>query len=275
METRIKTSTALTKYYHPKKKRVVFVSIRHLTELKPKIVQISIEENFTKLKMAPEWFQYDDRNESLKNIIYPKDITKKQKRTFDTIARYRAATNNFENNFREAPLDADEKGIETLISALHYFVQQFDGELAFTNQDLTFQQAADRTACGIANLSSAHILATNYIRTAKFSFSVDLDYQTDLAQSSETLQNFVLNFCNAIAAVLTCPNDYVRVISLEKSRKKQKQTEVNFGITTPNPEETEQFAQDLKVHFINNISSIDFNSKFQTDEFSVFIEILI
>ncbi len=247
METRIKTSTALTKFYHPKKKRVVFVPILHLTELKPKIVQISIQENFTKLKMAPEWFQHEDHNESLKNIVYPKGITKTQKRTYDTIARYRAATDNPENNFREVPLDVGEKGTETLISALHYFVEQFDGELAFTNQDLTFEQAADRTACGIANLSSAHLLATNYIRTAKFSFLVDLDYQNDLAQSSETMQNFVLTFANAIAKILTCPNDYVRIISLEKPQKKQRQTEVNFCVSTPNPEETEQFAENLKV----------------------------
>lgn len=241
-------STALAKFYHPKKKRVVFVPIQVLTELKPKIVEISIQENFTKLKMAPEWFQHDDRNESLKNIVYPKGITKNQKRTFDTIARYRAATDNPENNFHEVPLDAGKKGIETLISGLHYFVQQFGGELAFTNEDLTFEQAANRTACGIANLSSAHLLATNYIRTAKFSFLVDLDYQIDLAQSNETMQNFVLEFCNAISGILDCPNDYVRVISVEKPKKRQKQTEVNFGVTTPNPEETEQLAEDLKVN---------------------------
>jgi hypothetical protein len=247
METRTVSSTTLTKFYHPKKKRVVFVPIRILTELKPKIVQISIQENSTTLKMAPEWFEYHDYDEALKNIVYPKGITKQQKRTLDTVARYRAATDNSENNFHETPLKAGENETETLISGLHYFVQQFGGDLAFTNENVTFEQAAYRTACGIANLSSAHLLATNYIRTAKFRFFIDLDYQNDLAQSNETMQNFVLNFSNAIAEVLTCPNDYVRVISLEKPKKKQKQTEINFGLTTPNPVETEQLASDLKV----------------------------
>jgi hypothetical protein len=166
---------------------------------------------------------------------------------FDTVARYRSSINNSKNNFRETPLDVNEKVTETLIILMYYFVQQFGGELAFTNEDLTFQQPSDRTACGIANLGSVHLLSTNSILTAKFCLLIDLDYQTDLAQSTETMQHFVLNFSNAIADVITCPNDYVRVITLEKAKNKDKQTEVKFGISTPNIEQTEQFAEDLKV----------------------------
>jgi hypothetical protein len=246
-EIRTKTTTALAKFYNPKKKRTVSIPIRLITELRPKIVQISIGKNSTTLKMAPEWFKHDDHAEALKNIVYPKDVTENQQRTFDTVARYRAAANNPKNNFREAPLNVSEDKTETLIIALGDFVQHFGGELSFTNEDVAFDQVADRTACGIANLSSAHLLATDYIPTAKFSFLVDLDYQRDLARSGETMQNFVLEFSNAIADFLTCPKNYVRVISVEKPNKTRRKTKVNFGLTTPDPEETEQFVENLKV----------------------------
>lgn len=253
METRTKTTTAIAKFYDPNKKRTISIPIRLLTELKPKIIQISLGKNCTTLKMAPEWFQFDDQDEALKNIVYPKGVTENEQRTFDTVARYRAATDNPKNNFRRTPLDIREQGTETLVVALGDFAQRYGGELTFTNEDIPFIEPAHRTACGIADFSSAHLLATDYISTAKFTFLVDLDYQTDLARSGELMQNFVLEFSNAIARVLDCPNDYVRVTSVEKPSKTRRQTKVNFGLTTPNSEETEQLAEDLKVNFINNV----------------------
>jgi hypothetical protein len=246
-KTRIKTTTALAKFYDPKKKRTISIPIRLFTELKPKIIQISIGKNSTKLKMAPEWFKHDDHDEALKNIVYPKGITENQQRTFDTVARYRSAVDKPNNNFRQESLNVSEDETETLIIALDDFVQQFGGELSFTDENVEFDKVADRTACGIANLSSAHLLATDYIPTAKFSFLVDLDYQRDLARSGETMQNFILEFSNAIARVLDCSNDYVRVISIEKPSKIRRQTKVNFGLTTPEPEKTEEFVEELKV----------------------------
>jgi hypothetical protein len=240
-------STGRTKYYDPQQKRLVSIPTRILTALKPKIVRISIGENFTTLKMAPEWFKHDDHDEALKNIVYPKDVTENQQRTFDTVARYRAAVNKPNNNFRQKSLNISENNTETLIIALDDFVQQFGGELSFTNEDVAFDQVADRTASGIANLSSAHLLATDYIPTAKFSFLLDLDYQRDLARSAETMQDFILNFSNAIAEVLTCSNDYVRVTSIEKSGRTRGQSKVKFGVSMPNPEGTQQLVEDLKV----------------------------
>ena len=222
METRNQLSTALSKFYDPKKKRVILIPIRILNELKPKIVELYIGKNSTKLKMAPDWFERDDQSESLKNIVYPKGITENQERTFNTVARYRAAANRPNNNFRQSSIQLNENNTETLIIALDDFVQQFGGELSFTNEDFTFEETTHRTACGVANLSSAHLLATDYIPTAKFTFLVDLDYQSDLARSSETMQNFTLEFSKSIANVLDCPSDYVRVTSLEKPGKKTK-----------------------------------------------------
>jgi hypothetical protein len=62
-------------------------------------------------------------------------------------------------------------------------------------------------------------ITSNVFEPAKFSFLVDLDYQNDSTRSDETMQDFVLDFSNAIVTVLTCPNDYVRVISVEKPGK--------------------------------------------------------
>jgi ribulose bisphosphate carboxylase small subunit len=44
-----------------------------------------------------------------------------------------------------------------------------------------------------------------------------------------------------------CPNNYVRVISLDKPGKTRRQTRVQFGLTTPNQEKTEELVEDLKV----------------------------
>ena len=58
---------------------------------------------------------------------------------------------------------------------------------------------------------------------------------------------FILDFSNAIATVLICPNDYIRTTSVEKSNKTRKQSKINFVISTPNPTKTEEYAQNLQV----------------------------
>ena len=198
--------------------------------------------------MAPEWFHHDAQSDAVRNIVYPSGTNPSEQRSFDAVARYRAAAHHPNNDFRRTSVTSAENNTETLIVALDSFIEQFDGQLSFTNDEVTFEETAHRTACGVANLSSAHLLATDYIPTGKFSFLVDLDYRTDLARSSDTMQNYALSFANAIAEVLTCPNDYVRVTSLQRLDNNRRQTKVNFGVTTPNPEETERLVKDLQVH---------------------------
>ena len=192
------------KFYDPAKKRVVFLQTRLLTALKPKIVEIVIGKDSTTLRMAPEWFHHDDQSDTLRKIVYPEGTTRSQQRSFDAVARYRAVTHKPNNDFRRTFVTSDENKTETLVVALDSFIQQFDGQLSFTDEEVTFEETAHRTACGVANLSSVHLLATDYIPTAKFSFLVDVDYRSDLARSSDTMQNYVLSFANAIAEVLTC-----------------------------------------------------------------------
>ncbi len=73
-------------------------------------------------------------------------------------------------------------------------------------------------------------ITSNVFEPAKFSFLVDLDYQNDSTRSGETMQDFVLDFSNAIVRVLTCPNDYVHVISIEKPGKARRQSKANCGV---------------------------------------------
>ena len=241
-------SSTLTRYYDPKKKRVLLMPMLLLTELKPKIVCMTMGVNSTQLRMAPEWFKHDDQSESLKGIVYPDGVDKNDQRQFDTIARYRAAIHKPNNNFRKAAFNPSENDTETLIMGLNDFIQQFNGEMSFTDEDLTFNEPADRAACGVADLSSSHLLASNYIPTAQFNFIVDLDYQRDLARSGDAMQDFVLNFSDAIADVLNCKKDYIRVMSVGKPGTNRHQSKVNLGLSTPDPVQTEKYANDLKVN---------------------------
>lgn len=113
----------LIKYYDTEKKRTVPIRLQILAELKPRIVQMLMEDNITKQKMAPEWFKHNSYDESLKNIVYPKGII--DSRPYDTVARYRAAVNKFNSDFCQKSLNTSENNTEILIIALGDFVQQF------------------------------------------------------------------------------------------------------------------------------------------------------
>lgn len=151
------------------------------------IRNLRVGETSTELKMTPLWFEQEDQQEALKNIVYPPGII--DQRPFDSVARYRAAFNKT-NNFRKKTIKISKTSTETLIIALDKFAQQFGGYLSFTNKEISFNQSAYWTACGIATLGSVHLLATNYIPTARFAFNTNLDYKKDLAKSDETMANF-------------------------------------------------------------------------------------
>ncbi|CAF2027700.1 unnamed protein product [Rotaria magnacalcarata] len=239
-------STALTRFYDSKKKRTTWMPTKLIGDLKPRIVRMNIEKTRTTLKMAPQWFKHEEYTNALENIVYPPDI--QDHRPFDTIARYRTAIKQTNLNFHQASLRATEDDIETLVIALDRFAQTYGGELSFTNQEMLFNNTAESTACGVANLSSVHLLAADYISTANFAFQVYMDYERDLARSSETMQTFVLNFSTAIAQDLSCQTDYVRIFSIEKVVEKKGETVVKFGLTTPDRVTTEELAKDLQTH---------------------------
>ena len=232
-----------TDVYDPSQRRVVRSHSPHLIKLKPRIIRLRMGSDAAEVKMAPDWYDHDNYDTALTNIAYPEGTDRDEERTFDTVARYRAFIGKPQNNFREQPLKRRVDSAEALIVALDDCVKRLGGELSFTREEI----AADQTACGIANMSSVHLLVANFIPTAKFSFLIDRDYNRHLTMTYEMMQDFILNFCNGIAGVLKCPKDYVRVTSVEKAKDARRQSRINFGVTTPNREETKKMAVNLQV----------------------------
>jgi hypothetical protein len=209
--------------------------------LRPKIARAKVGKNQTTVKMTPSWFEPDDQQAALEGIVYPPDVV--EKRPFNTIARYRMRIGQT-NDFSKQALLVDEHSTEGLILMLDAFAQQFDGELSFTNDDLQFSESAHRTACGVANLGSVHLLASNTVPTASFAVPLDLDYDKDLVGSEKGIEDFILTFSRDIAQFLGCPEDYIRVFSIDKTSGGVR---INFGITCPTQAETEELARKLQV----------------------------
>lgn len=215
-----------------------------ISETQMKICEIDIGDNLTTLKMTPIWFKLDDRKGALKDIIYPTDGT--DRTVVNIIARYRTIINK-SKDFRQQPLEVNEQSIETVIIALDIFARQYGGELSFTNEELSYSNSTEHIACGIANLGSIHLLAMDYISTAKFSIKLNLNYDRDLAQTNSMMKKFILDFNKSIAHLLRCNNDFVRIFSIEKIDNKRGMIQVNFGLTTPDYNQTEYLARQFQV----------------------------
>lgn len=214
-----------------------------------KVTNMQIGDKQTTIQMVPIWFQPNDRQAILKETVFPDDIPDKE--PYEIVACYRAAIGK-SNNFKRDPLNISDRSVETLMLSLDAFVKQFGGQLNFTNQDLSFDNGAEQVACGIANMGSVHLLATDSLPTAIFDLKVGLDYKKDLARSSETMGNFVSNFSTAVAKTLGCKYDYVRVLSVEKTSE-TKISSVKLGLTCPKSKETIRLADRLKVSYCRQI----------------------
>jgi hypothetical protein len=214
------------------------------TERKMKISEIDIGDTITTLKMTPIWFKLDDKKAALKDINYPTDGT--DRNLIITIARYRTIINK-SKDFCHQPLQVNKNSIETVIIGLENFVRQYGGELSFTNENLSFKNSAEHTACGVANLGSTHLLASNLILTAKFSIKIYLHYHRDIARSTATMKNFIFNFQKEITYLLHCKNDFIRIFSIEKMEHRRGMIRISFGITTPERNQTESLARHFQV----------------------------
>ena len=214
-------------------------------EMQMKINQIDIEDTVTTLKMVPITFKLDDKKKALKGIIYPTDGT--DRNLINIIARYRTLINK-SKDFCHEPLQISKDSTETAILVLHAFAHQCGGELSFTDEDLSFSGTTTQIASGLVNLDNIHVLADNFIPTAKFSIKIKLDYNRDLAQSTSIMKNFILDFQKAIAHLLHCKNEFIRIFSIEKVDNKRRITQINFGLTTPDKNQTESLARHLQVN---------------------------
>jgi hypothetical protein len=230
----------------PARPITVFVLDIFKTILTPstlKVVNMHIGDKLTTFHMIPSWFQPNDHETAVKDIVCPDDVT--DKHPYETVACYRAAIGK-SNNFNRLPLDVSDRSTETLMLSLDAFAKQFGGQLNFTNQDLSFENSTEQMACGIANMGSVHLLATDSLPTAVFNFKVGLDYKKDLARTPDTMANFITNFSTAVAKTLGCENNYVRVFSVEKSSE-FRTSSVKVGLTIPDPNETKRLADNLQV----------------------------
>jgi hypothetical protein len=187
----------------------------------------------------------DDTEEEEDDIIYPEDVI--DRRPYKTVARFRKAIGK-STNFREHPLLVADDSTETLILGLEHFAQEHGCDLSFTDEAQQFDRSIYRAAAGIVDLGSIHLLATDALLTANFQFEIDLDYDSEITQSEANVENFVLDFCEAISKVLSCDNDKVRVFSIDKLAKKSGTSHVNFGLTTSDQKKTEQLARTLQVY---------------------------
>ncbi len=211
-----------------------------------KIAKIDVKDDFADIQMVGTSFKHNQEPDKPDDdIIYPEGVI--DLRPYKTVARYRKAIGE-STNFREHPLLLGGDSTETLILGLESFAQQHGCELSFTNEDQQFHKSIYRAACGLVDLGSNHLLANDSFLTAKFQFGIDLDYDTQFAQSEKNIENFVLDFCKARSKVLPCVNSNVRVLSVDKLARKSGQSRVKFGLTTSNQKRTEQLSHKLQVY---------------------------
>lgn len=209
-----------------------------------RVSDVYVDDDSATLTMTPTWFKPDNEEAALNGIVYPDEDADRDQLV--TVARFRMALGQ-SRDFRRHPLGADETSTETLVLSLEAFARQFGGQLSFTNRELSFEDSAEGAACGIPNLGSAHLLANGRVPTAYFSFPVKLDFDKDLAHSTDTIETFVINFAAAIAQALGCNKDHVRVFSIQKSKRQRGVIQVNFGLTTADLDETHLLAVILQV----------------------------
>ena len=219
-------------------------SVPIINSIEMKITHIDMGDTFTKLKMTPISFKLDRKKNSSKDIIYPTDGTDRD--LINLIAKYRHLIDQ-PKDFSEYPLKVHQNSIETLIIGLEHFVHQYDGELILTNTDLSYSHPDEKLASGVVNLSSIHLIAADLIPTARFSIKLNLDYDRDLSQSISTMKEFLLQFHKDLTRLLRCQSEYMRIFSVEKLDLKRGMIRIQFGLTTPNKNQTESLAKQFQV----------------------------
>ncbi|CAF3112685.1 unnamed protein product [Rotaria sp. Silwood2] len=226
-----------------------------------KVTKIDIKDDKVIIEMQPTSHEFDHKTNDKKDkieeddIIYPEDIL--DRRPYIIIARYRRAVERSTNterkkvNFRLEPLLVGEKETETLILGLDSLAEEHGCELTFTDDDHQFDNSIYRAACGVVDLGSIHMLATDSLLTANFEFDIDVDFDQDIVRSKENIEEFVMDFCKSISTVLSCDTNNIRIFSINRIDKEQRECKVKFGLTSPEWKRTEQLAQDLQTYALS------------------------
>lgn len=220
-----------------------------------KVATVVFDKNQAIIDMKIKPTESDDSTDNDKkdkddDIVYPAGIT--DRRPYKTVAQYRRTIGK-STDFNAEPICIGEDETESAVLCLNSFAEQHGCELMFTDEDHRFDNSIYRAACGIADLGSVHLLATDAIQTASFCFVMDFDFNNEFQQSTEKVETFVTDFCQAIAKVLSCNTNNVRVFSISKMEKEKKKSEVKFGVTSTEAAKTEQLAEILKVFFLSDL----------------------
>ncbi|CAF0929838.1 unnamed protein product [Adineta ricciae] len=205
---------------------------------------LDIGDIITKIRMDPLWFPQQSEPNNLSDFIYHSGITSTQ--THQNVALFQTITNR--KSFFDGKTVRVKDKLDELIIALSEFAGEYDGNLSFTQNELPYKDTYC-AACGVGDLGTTHLLATDYISTARFSFHTELSYDDDLTKSAATMKSFVLTFVTSVAEVLGLErNEYIRVLSVVKDEEDGGKANVNLGVTTPDRKKTERLAQRLQSY---------------------------
>lgn len=208
-----------------------------------RIVQLVIGESLTRVSMAPASFHFQSNKESLKNIKYPSSVV--NRRPFQVVAQFRSIRNET-NNFNELPIYLEQSSLETLILALDTFVQRFDGNIYFTETKFDYESSLDRLVFGLADFGNIHLLASQFVCSAKFLLLLDINYE-DFARHQESIETFVPAMIDALAVDLSLSHEFIRITTFQRSDLVKGKTHLTVVLTTPDKSRTEEFAKQFQV----------------------------
>jgi len=221
------------------------VPIATTAQERPKI-EMKITETSAKIDVTPAWFDPVSLPKP-NQIRFPPDYDKTSATDFrkvNCLATYRSMTKEKSLDFINHPFQGTVDDTETLVVVLDQLIDQLGIGLSFSKSQFNYNDSDYRTACGIGDLGSIHSIITSgdNIKTAKFQFHFDLNYH-DIASN---LKDFILRFINAIANVIKCDPQFIRVFAIENVTPKNNNISVNFGITTRSETETNSLAKQLQ-----------------------------
>ncbi|CAF1427761.1 unnamed protein product [Adineta ricciae] len=215
------------------------------------IVKAIVTKSSAKIDIIPAWFDPIPIPQVRQNHLPPSYDTKSpmDKKQIDCLATYRSMTKEKSLNFIQDPFCGGVDDTETVVVVLDQIVQQLGSNLNFTNSQYTFNDSDYRAACGIADLGSIHSLLTSGkdVETAKFQFGFDSKINYDeITKNPTTFKEFILRFIKAIANVIKCAPEFIRVFAIQNDQSKNN-ISLSFGITTRSKTETRSLADQLKA----------------------------
>ena len=231
-----------------------------ITTGKHPAIKVDITRTVAKIDITPAWFDpvpSPDRTKIRQPSTYDTNSSTDQK-IVTCLANYRSMTKEKSLDFLKHPISGSVNDTETLIIALQQVTDEHGIELSFTNSQFSYNDSDYRTACGISDLGSIHsiIARGSDIQTAKFRFQFSLNYHT-ITQTVDALKNFILRFIKAVAKIIQCEPQFIRVFAIENDPLQDNNMFVNFGLTAPSETRTVSLARKLQIEASRTVATAD------------------